>query len=243
MTKDIVSAARDLNESIVQEADARKRMQLCRRAIGLGRTAVKEADTLSDAEVIEIQDTLRLAHQASRGLHNPNATITKLAKVQLDRLGISALPIISATKPKRVSTDAACLALSDKGLPDNWFDTSNALEGMNAEKFGLVGVGADGAYSVCLRLIDLSEHFLEPGEYKKIVEVLPPFAIKVHTERLYFGAAENLESGADLSLANGRYTCSIATLRSGKSRRLLATVIKSDKPVPVVHQIPEMNAH
>jgi len=235
-----MDAVRALAKDIAAETDARTRMQFCRRAIGLGRLAVKEANALLDTDIIEVQDTLRLAHRSSLGMYNPNASITKLAKFRMERLGILTLPLLSATKPKYVGTDTACLALSDNTLPDDWIDTSKALLAMNKEKYGLIGVGADGEYSLGLRLLDTTDHFLEPAEYKKVVEVLPPFAIKVKKERMYFGAAENLSNGAGFLIANGRYVCSLATLRIGPRLRFLATIIQSDQPVPSVHQLPEL---
>ena len=177
MDNDVLETARALTDSINTEADARTRMQFCRRAIGLGRSAVREAESLSDADVVEVQNTLRLAHRSSLGMYNPNASITKLAKFRMERLGISKLPILSATRPKKVGTDTACLALSDGCLSGDWFDTPTALTAMNEERYGLAGVGADGVYSVCLRLIDATDHFLEPPEYKHVVEVLPTFAV------------------------------------------------------------------
>ena len=239
MISDILDQTRSLFNCIAAEEDARTRMQHCRRAIGLGRSAVREADLLSDAEIIEVQDTLRLAHRVSLGMYNLNTSITKLAKFRMERLGILQLPILSATKPKNVVTDTACLAISDSNLPDNWYDTSKAVEAMNAEQFGLAGVGSDGVYSVCLRLIDAKDHFLEPAEYKNVVEVLPAFAISVDAGRLYFGPAENLQRGVGFLIANGRYVCSLATIRSGRRLRFLATMIQSDDPVPNVHQIPD----
>ena len=83
MEEDIVSSCRDLAASILSEGDARTRMQHCRRAIGLGRQAVKSAEGMSGTELLEVQDTLRLAFRASRGTYNPNASITKLAKLRM----------------------------------------------------------------------------------------------------------------------------------------------------------------
>lgn len=239
MASETLKLSRSLEKSIANEKDARSRMQYCRRAIALGRSAVREADALSDRDIEEIQNTLRFAHRVSLGMYNPNASITKLAKYRMERLGLQALPIIGVTKPKNVGTDVACLALSDDNLPDSWFDTATALQAINAEQYGLVGVGADGIYSVCLRHIDAKDHFLEPAEYKNIVEVLPPFAVQVTSGALCFGPAENLRSGATLPVPNGRYVCSLATIRSGRRLRFLATVFEGDMSVPAAHQLLE----
>ena len=236
---DIVNNCRALTASILSEDDARARMQCCRRAIGLGRNAVKASDCMSDADLVEVQNTLRLAYRASRGTYNPNASITKLAKVRMARAGISQLPIVSATRPRLVGTETACLAVSSNKLPENWFETPRAIKQMNAESYALMGVGADGTYSVCLRLIEADDHFLESPEYKKVVEVSPPMAVKIENEKVFFGAPEKIEDGAGFSLANGRYTCSVTSLRFGRYLRFIATLIRSDDTVPEVHQLPE----
>ena len=239
MEEDIVSSCRDLAASILSEGDARTRMQHCRRAIGLGRQAVKYAEGMSGTELLEVQDTLRLAFRASRGTYNPNASITKLAKLRMERAGIMQLPIVSATESRIIGTDTACLAVSDEKLSEKWFETQHATAAMNAEDFALMGVGADGSYSICIRLIDADDHYLESSEYKKVVEVSPPVAIKIRTERVFFGAAEAVEDGVGFRIANGRYICSVTSLRSGRHLRFIATLIRSDEPVPEVHQLPE----
>ena len=124
----IANECRALHVSILSEDDARKLMQYCRRALGLGRTAVKTADNMSEADLLDVQETLRLAYRASRGTYNPNASITKLAKVRMARAGYTQLPIVSATRPKLISTDTASLAVSSKPLHENWFDTQSALK-------------------------------------------------------------------------------------------------------------------
>ena len=235
----IANECRALHVSILSEDDARKRMQYCTRALGLGRTAVKTADNMSEADLLDVQETLRLAYRASRGTYNPNASITKLAKVRMARAGYTQLPIVSATRLKLISTDTASLAVSSKPLHENWFDTQSALKHMNAASYAVMGVGSDGTYSVCLRLIDSADHFLENPEYKKVIEVSPPLAIKIENEKVFFGAAEALEDGAGFRLANGRYICSVTSLRFGKYLRLIATLIRSDDEVPELHQWPE----
>ncbi|MEM1277908.1 MAG: DUF6386 family protein [Pseudomonadota bacterium] len=237
---DLPAAARALADSIVAETDPRTRMQLCKRSIGLGRQAVKDAESLSDRQIVAIQETLRLAHRVSLGTYNPNTSITKLAKVRMERLGLTSLPILGETRPKRVLTDTACLAISDRELEGDWFDTLTALSAINAGRYGLLGVGADGAYSVCLRLIDAEEHFHEPVEYKRIVEVSPVFALRVGTGRLVFGAAENLMQGGALEVENGRYLVVISSLRSGPRLRFIATALRSEAPVADFHQLPDL---
>ena len=239
MEENIPATCRALAESILSEKDSRNRMKQCRQAIGLGRNAVKNAEGMSDAELLDVQNTLRLAFRASRGIYNPNTSITKLARLRMERAGITKLPVISATRPKLVGTDAACLAVSDVKLPEKWFDTSRAIAAMNAEEFALMSVGADGTYSVCLRLIDANDHYLEASEYKKVIEVSPLMAIRIETGRVYFGAAEALEDGVGFQIANGRYVCSMTTLRSGPHLRFLATLIQSRDPVSEIHQLPE----
>lgn len=194
---------------------------------------------MSDADLLDVQETLRLAYRASRGTYNPNASITKLAKVRMERAGLAQLPIVSATRPKLVGTDTACLAVSSGTLPENWFLTSSAIKHMNSERYALMGVGSDGSYSVCLRLIDAGDHFLKSPEYKKVVEVSPPMAIKVENEHVFFGAADAIEGGAGFGLANGRYICSVTSLRSGRYLRFIATLIRSDNDVPEIYGIPE----
>lgn len=239
MTEDIASNCRALAASILSEEDARTRMQFCRRAIGLGRNAVNSAEGMSDTELLEVQNTLRLAYRASRGTCNPNASIAKLAKVRMERAGIKHLPIVSATRSRIVGTDTACLAVSGAKLPEKWYETPHALAAMNAEEFALMSVGADGSYSVCLRYIDANDHYLESPEYKKVVEVSPPMAVTIGTERVFFGAAEAVEDGVGFGIANGRYICSVTSLRSGRHPRFLATLIRSDDPLPEVYQLPE----
>ena len=239
MEDDIANECRALRTSILSEDDARTRMQLCRRALGLGRTAVKTAEGMSEADLLDIQETLRLAFRASRGTYNPNALITKLAQVRMARADFAQLPIISATKPKLIGTDTASLAVSSKPLPENWYDTPTALKHMNEARYAVMGVGSDGSYSVCIRLIDATDHFLENPEYKKVIEVSPPIAIKIENEMLFFGAPEALKDGTSLRVENGRYICSVTSLRSGRYLRFIATLIRSDDDVPEVHQWPE----
>lgn len=228
-----------LRTSILSEDDARTRMQFCRRALGLGRLAVKTAEDLSETELLDVQETLRLAYRASRGTYNPNASITKLAKVRMARAGFAQLPIISATRPKLIGTDTASLAVSSKPLPDKWYDTATAIKQMNEARYAVMGVGSDGSYSVCIRLIDATDHFLENPEYKKIIEVSPPMAIKIENETVLFGATESLKDGAGIRVANGRYICSVTSLRSGRYLRFIATLIRSNDDVPEIHQWPE----
>lgn len=239
MESDIASKCRELATSINSEDDARTRLQYCRQAIALGRTAVRTADTLSDTDLSDVQDTLRLAFRASRGTYNPNASITKLAKVRMERAGLTQLPIVSATRPKLVGTNSACLAISSQPLSGNWFDTHSAIKQMNLASYAVLSVGSDAFYSVILRLINADDHFLEYPEYKKVIEVSPPLAIRVENEQILFGAAEALENGVGFQLANGRYICSVSSLRSGRYPRFVATLIRSDDDVPAIHQLPE----
>ncbi|MEM9636108.1 MAG: hypothetical protein AAGA94_00550 [Pseudomonadota bacterium] len=239
MDGDIASKCRKLATSIRSEGDARTRLKYCRQAIGFGRTAVKTAYTLSDTDLSDVQDTLRLAGRASRGTYNPNASITKLAKVRMERAGLTQLPLISATRTKLVGTDTACLAISSQTLPGNWFDTHIAIKQMNAASYAVMSVGSDGSYSVCLRLIDAHHHFLEHPEYKRVIEVSPALAIRVENEQIFFGAAEAIKKGVGFKLANGRYICSVTSLRSGRYLRFIATLIRSDEDVPAIHQLPE----
>jgi hypothetical protein len=236
---DIANECRALRTSILSEDDARTRMQLCRRALGLGRTAVKTAEVMSEADLVDIQETLRLAFRASRGTYNPNASITKLSQARMARAGFAQLPIISATRPKLISTDTASLAVSSKPLPERWYDAPTALKDMNAARYAVMGVGSDGSYSVCLRLIDATDHFLENPEYKKVIEVSPPMAIKIENESVLFGAPEAIEDGTGLRVANGRYICSVTSLRSGRYLRFIATLIRSQDDIPELHQWPE----
>ena len=235
----VANECRALGTSILSEDDARTRMQYCRRAIGLGRIAVKTAESMSEADVLDVQETLRLAYRASRGTYNPNASITKLAQVRMARAGFAQLPIVSATRPKLVGTDTACLAVSSRHLPEKWFDTPTAIKQMNEARYAVMGVGSDGSYSVCIRLIDATDHFLENAEYKKVIEVTPPMAIKIENEIVFFGAPEAIKDGTGLQVANGRYICSVSSLRSGRYLRFIATLIRSDDDVPEVHQLPE----
>jgi len=157
----------------------------------------------------------------------------------MERAGLTQLPIVISTRPKLVDTDTACLAISSQALSENWFETQSAIKQMNSANYAVMGVGSDGSYSVCLRLINANDHYLEMPEYKKVVEVSPPFAIKVENEQMFFGAAEAIENGVGFQLANGRYICSVASLRSGRYPRFIATLIRSNEPVPVIHQWPE----
>lgn len=236
---DVANECRALGTSILSEDDARTRMQYCRRAIGLGRKAVKTAESMSEADLLDIQETLRIAYRASRGTYNPNASITKLAQVRMARAGLEQLPIVSATRPKLTGTDTACLAVSSEPLPEKWFDTPTAIEHMNEARYAVMGVGSDGSYSLCIRIIDATDHFLENPEYKKVIEVSPPIAIKIKNEMVFFGAPEAIKDGVGLRAANGRYICSVSSLRSGRYLRFVATLIRSDGDVPEVHQLPE----
>ena len=215
-------------------------MRYCRQAIGLGRTAVKVAENLSDEDLLVVQASLRLAYRTSRGIHNTNTSITKLAKLRMHRTGLTQLPLVSATRPKRVTTESACLAVSSMALPACWFETSSALKSMNAGRYAVLGLEADGKYSLQLRLIDASDHFLEIPEYKRVIEVSPPMVILVENQRVLFGAADALEDGVGFSVENGRYICSVTSLRSGRHRRLIATLIRSDEDVPEIHQMPDL---
>ena len=103
---------------------------------------------------------------------------------------------------------------------------------MNEARYAVMGVGSDGSYSVCIRLIDATDHFLENAEYKKVIEVTPPMAIKIENEIVFFGAPEAIKDGTDLQVANGRYICSVSSLRSGRYLRFIATLIRSDDDVP-----------
>ncbi|MEO0859409.1 MAG: hypothetical protein AAFY65_02260 [Pseudomonadota bacterium] len=239
MEENIAVECRTLRTSILSEDDALTRMQFCRRALGLGHLAVKTAEDLSETELLDVQETLRLAYRASRGTYNPNASITKLAKVRMARAGFAQLPIISATRPKLIGTDTASLAVSSKPLPDKWYDTATAIKHMNEARYAVMGVGSDGSYSVCIRLIDATDHFLENPEYKKVIEVSPPMAIKIENETVLFGAAESIKDGTGFRVANGRYICSVTSLRSGRYLRFIATLIRSHDNVPEIHRWPE----
>lgn len=110
---------------------------------------------------------------------------------------------------------------------------------MNEGQYLVISVGADGSYSLYLRLIEASDHFLESQEYKRVVKVLPPVAIRVENKQVFFGAAESVEVGGGLCVENGRCTCSVASLRSGRNLQFIATLIRSDDNIPEVYQFPE----
>jgi hypothetical protein len=74
--------------------------------------------------------------------------MAKLEAIRMDQLGFSQLPIIGETKPKRVVTDTASLAIADGQLTDDWWETHKAIEAANAGRYLIAGVGADGPCSV-----------------------------------------------------------------------------------------------
>ncbi len=227
--------------TIDAEKDMRTRMRHCRQALGLGRQAVLEVGRLSDEDIATVQSTLRFAQRVSKGFCNPNVFITRLAEIRMRRLGLEKLPLVSMTKPKRVITESACLAIADAELPENWADGAVCLEAANAGRYVVAGTGADGCYSVIIRLLDADEPFLEPPEYKRVVEALPPFALNVSTGFVLFGAAEVLGKGAVLAAANGRYGCQLVSLRSGSALRIIATLISCGDVAEPFQQLPEFH--
>lgn len=236
---EIALASRQLAEDIKGEQDPRNRMRLCRKALGVGKTAVAEADHLADDEISDIQAMLRLAHRTSKGIYNPNTSITKLAKKRMERLGLVKLPVIRATRPKLVGTETACLSIADRELPENWWDTGSALEAINSGRYMLAGVGADGVCSLCIRLVAAREPFLDPPEYKKVIEALPNFSLRIESGQIWFGSAENVAGGVGFPLENGQYLGSVVSLRSGRNLRHVATIVRSESRTDVFHQLPE----
>jgi hypothetical protein len=238
---DVAAATRNLRGRLENAPDVRQRMKLCREAVGLGKAALKSTENLGDGAVDDLVALLRVAHTASRGFENPSAVISKLSRIRLERRGITELPLISTTRSRVVGTDAACFALADRPLPGGWPDTSAALTAMNAGRYALAELGADGGYSACLRLVDAPEPFLDLSEYAKILDVTSPFAIHVETGTLMFGAAENLAAGVALALENGRYIGSVTALRSGRGTKLVATVVRSEAEVEPFHTLPDLS--
>ncbi|MGG7565777.1 hypothetical protein ACQ5SO_06385 [Rhodovulum sp. DZ06] len=215
-------------------------MKLRRRAIGLGQDAVRAAGTLEAGPLDAAIAALRAAHAASRGVYNPNASITKLAKRRMELAGLSELPLIAAPRAKGVGTDTACLAIACGPLPELFGDQPVAVAGMNAGRFFLFSTGADGRYSCALRLAEAEAPFLKPGEYKLVVEATPPFRLNMTVGRIFFGAAEDVARGTSVPAADGAWTGQVVSLRSGRGLRHVATLIPGAAPVSPFHAIPEM---
>lgn len=235
----ITVACEQLTLAIGAAKDPRTRMRHCRQALGLGRQAILKAAQLTDEDMLAVQSTLRLAQRASNGFCDTNTLMARLAAIRLDRLGFAQLPVIGETKPKRVRTDAACLAIADGDLPENWWDTQKAIEAANAGRYLAAGIGVDEAYSVVLRHLAGDEPFLNPQEYKKIVETLPPFRLNVSTGRAFFGAAESIRDGVELPMENGTYHGQLVSLRSGRSLKFVATLVRKGGAVDPFHRLPE----
>lgn len=238
--QDLAELARKLGGDIASESDARKRMKLCRQALGLGRSAVKSAADLTDDDIKSIQSSLRLAHRASRGTFNPNVAVTKLAQTLMNRAGLTELDIIAATRSRTVVTDTASLAIADQELPDDWWDTKASLAQMNEGRYFHFTTGADGRFSVTLRLIAGTELFLQPKEYKQVLEVSPIFRVVVGSGRVQFGSAEDIVKGVSIPAETGPYLGTVTSLRSSHGPRFIATLIRSDAPVDPIHQTVEM---
>ena len=236
--KDLLARRAALHEEIKHETNPRKRMQLCRKSLGLGKHAVKLAAKLTSDQIYDIQETLRLANRVSKGFQNANTSISKLAKARMEKLGINELNIRSYSRPRRVGTDTACLALSDAELEENWFESSVSLTRINEGAFFLLSIGADGINSLVLRILDMDELMLEPSEYKRVVEVSPVFRIEVSSGKLFFGAPENITAGVSIPASNGIYHGTITSLRSGANLKYIATLIQSSKPVEKLYQVP-----
>ena len=214
-------------------------MRYCRQALGLGREALQKAEQLTDEDMRAVQSILRVAQRASKGFCDTNAPITKLAAIRMEQLGLTRLPVINETRPKRVITDGACLAIADGELPENCWETHTAVAALNEGRYLLAGVGADGAYSVILRHLDADEPFLNPQEYKKVVESLPPFRLNVSTGRVLFGALDCITKGGVLPVENGSYQGQLVSLSSGRGVRFVATLVRDGGPVDPFYQMPE----
>lgn len=234
----IANACDHLAAAIGAQRDARERMRQCRQVLGFGRQAVLDAALLDADDVVALQSVLRLARRASNGFCDTSTLMTKLAAIRMTQLGFVQLPVVCETKPKRIRTEAACLAVADNELPAGWWDTQTSLEAANAGRYLVAGIGADGACTVMLRHIDADEPFLNPREYKSVVESLPLFRLSVSTGRVFFGAAESLRGGVGLSLENGSYCCELTTLRSGRAVKVVATLVRGDKAVDPIVQAP-----
>lgn len=229
-----------LENEINSESDPRRRIKLCRQGLGIGRDATRNAETLTEDEIHQLQATLRLVHSTSRGICNPNTHITKLAKTLMAKRGLDALPLLEKTRPKIVGTDTASLAIAAKDLPQDWYEPSAIIQGMEQQEFYAFGTGFDGGFSVCLRLLEGDSPFLDPKEYKRVVEALPPFALTIDNGGLFFGAAENVTAGVYLALETGRYVGTVVSLRSGRGLRLICTLIRSDQPVVIPAMAPQL---
>ena len=235
----IAEACESLASIIDSERDARTRMRHCRQALGLAREALQKAEQLTDEDMRAVQSTLRVAQRASHGFCDTNAPMTKLAAIRMERLGFDRLPIICETKPKRVITDAACLAIADSELPENCLETHAAIAALNEGRYLLASVGADGAYSVLLRHLDADEPFLNPQEYKKVVETSPPFRLNVSTGRVLFGALDCITKGVVLPIDNGIYQGQLVSLRSGRGLKFVATLVRGGGTADPFYQLPE----
>lgn len=235
----IADACEQLSLTIEAEKDAKVRMRYCRQALGLGRQAIINAAHLTDEDMRSIQSVLRLARRRSNGFCDTSTFMTKLAAIRMVRLGFAQLPVIGETKPKRVWTDAASLAIADSELPDDWRDTHKAIEAANTSRYLVAGIGADGPCLVSLRHLNADEPFLTIQEYRKVVETLPPFRLKVTTGRVLFGAAEGIGSGAVLPIENGTYLGQLVSLRSNGNPRLIATLARDNGAIDAIHQLPE----
>lgn len=235
----IADACEQLSLTIEAEKDARVRMRYCRQALGLGRQAVLDTACLTDEDMRSVQSVLNLARRMSNGFCDTSTLMTKLAAIRMDRLGFAQLPIIGETKPKRMRTEAASIAVADAELPDGWWDTQKAVEAVNAGRYLVAGIGADGPFSLSLRHLNADEPFLTIQEYKKVLETTAPFRLKVTTGRVLFGAAECIGSGAVLPVENGTYLGQLVSLRTSGNPRFVATLARDGGAVDAFHQLPE----
>ena len=145
-------------------------------------------------------------------------------------------PEIRAKAKKRVAVDSGALVATATTLDRQFLLCSPGehLAAMNAGRYFLIGLGADGTYGVELRLIDGPEPVLAASEYRRVQEATAPGFLRADKPRLYFGAAENVVNGASVSIAPGEYT--VAAFLTASSRGQVITLVAcpaNTQPAPL----------
>lgn len=225
---------------IAAETDPRARQRRCRAALAFGVRAQAGAAGLSDADLRAVVDLLALAAARSRGMVPTGTIAAGLARLRMERIGLTAAPILRASRGRRTGTDAGALSLGPREAFAGDWSFAAMLDEINAGRRFELGLGGDGGVSVALRLLDGPEPFLEPKEYGKLVEASPLFRLIVEAEAVWFGPAEAPSRGATIPVEPGEWRGQIVSLRSGQGLRHVASLFRDDRPVEPFAQLPEM---